>query len=211
MTSDIFNPPWPRPSMTDIKEQLRNQLGWIDHALARKAADHIAALKTHIQRLEHQLSVAREAFEPSTIRRNPAMIDPRFAAQQGEALDAANAKIASLEAAIRTTDEAHERKLATLASFTAALEAKIAEQAREIEKVEEECHYLNVRHTIKSEHLTAALARIETMGKALEPFAREAERYDPPEDDDDHHVWDCNSSELTVGNLRRARAAENEK
>ena len=174
------------------------------------------------------------------------MIDPRFAAQQGEALDAANAKIASLEAAIRTTDEAHERKLATLASFTAALEAKIAEQAREIEKwksnrwtwcvtarergadlaaalsriaeqareiekVEEECHYLNVRHTIKSEHLTAALARIETMGKALEPFAREAERYDPPEDDDDHHVWDCNSSELTVGNLRRARAAENEK
>jgi uncharacterized iron-regulated protein len=43
--------------------------------------------------------------------------------------------IASLEEAIRTTDEAHERKLAAVASFTASLEAKtetMEEKARTV-------------------------------------------------------------------------------
>lgn len=43
--------------------------------------------------------------------------------------------------------------------------------------------------------------------EALKPFAEEAFRYDPPENDDDNRVWDCR---LTVGDLRRA-AAELEK
>jgi hypothetical protein len=38
----------------------------------------------------------------------------------------------------------------------------------------------------------------------LKPFAVEAARYDFPEEEDDHRLWDVL---LTVGDLRRARAA----
>jgi hypothetical protein len=44
------------------------------------------------------------------------------------------------------------------------------------------------------------------MVEALEPFARLAGKYDPPEGDDDHTTW-CQTALPTLGDLRRARAA----
>lgn len=45
--------------------------------------------------------------------------------------------------------------------------------------------------------------QLSTAREALEPFAKEAFRYDPPEGDDDFKAW---SSEFTIGQLRRAAA-----
>lgn len=50
----------------------------------------------------------------------------------------------------------------------------------------------------------AAEARVKVLEKELEPFAKEAERYEPDEGDDDQIAW---ASDFTIGLLRRARAA----
>ena len=49
-----------------------------------------------------------------------------------------------------------------------------------------------------------AEAELARTREALEPFSKEADRYDPPENDDKSPVWQCR---LTLGDLRRARAA----
>jgi len=41
--------------------------------------------------------------------------------------------------------------------------------------------------------------------RALEPFAKQADRYDPVEGDDDHPLWGAHT--LTIGDVRRARSA----
>lgn len=46
--------------------------------------------------------------------------------------------------------------------------------------------------------------QLSTAREALEPFAKEAFRYEPPEGDDDMNAWD---SRFTIGQLRRAAAA----
>ena len=45
---------------------------------------------------------------------------------------------------------------------------------------------------------------IEVAARALEPFAEQASRYDPDEDDGDQMAWD---SRFTVTHLRNAREA----
>jgi hypothetical protein len=51
------------------------------------------------------------------------------------------------------------------------------------------------------ERLRARVAELEGL---LSTLSAEADRYDPPEGDDDHLAWD---SRLTIGHLRKARAA----
>jgi len=46
--------------------------------------------------------------------------------------------------------------------------------------------------------------QLKTAREALEPFAKEAFRYEPPEGDDDMNAWD---SQFTIGQLRSAAAA----
>lgn len=47
-------------------------------------------------------------------------------------------------------------------------------------------------------------ALIERLAKALEPFAKEAGKFDPVENDDHFLTW---GTTFTVGDLRAARAA----
>lgn len=60
---------------------------------------------------------------------------------------------------------------------------------------------------------TSELARLRAEGeakdRALKPFADEADRYDPPENDDDQPLWDVRGSALCLRDLRAARAAMN--
>lgn len=56
----------------------------------------------------------------------------------------------------------------------------------------------------------ALRARVETLEGALNPFADEADRYDPVEDDDQQQLW-LADSDLCIGHLRAARAALKEK
>ena len=51
------------------------------------------------------------------------------------------------------------------------------------------------------ERLRARVAELEGL---LRPLSVEADRYDPPEGDDDHLAW---GSVLTIGHLRKTRAA----
>lgn len=48
------------------------------------------------------------------------------------------------------------------------------------------------------------ITEIERLQAALKPFAKEADRYDPDEGDDDRPAWD---TQFTIGVFRRARAA----
>jgi hypothetical protein len=54
------------------------------------------------------------------------------------------------------------------------------------------------------EDIKNAARIIEALAEALEPFARDADGYDPDEGDSELLVWD---SKTTIGDLRRARAA----
>jgi hypothetical protein len=47
-------------------------------------------------------------------------------------------------------------------------------------------------------------ARVEVLEGLLSPLSAEADRYDPPEGDDDHLAW---GSVLRIGHLRKTRAA----
>jgi hypothetical protein len=47
-------------------------------------------------------------------------------------------------------------------------------------------------------------ARVAVLEGLLSPLSAEADRYDPPEGDDDHLAW---GSVLTIGHLRKTRAA----
>jgi hypothetical protein len=51
-----------------------------------------------------------------------------------------------------------------------------------------------------------SLTDIAEVKAALEPFAKEADRYDPDEGDDGQFAW-ANSGGVTIGMLRRAREA----
>lgn len=53
--------------------------------------------------------------------------------------------------------------------------------------------------------ITALRERVEKLEAALRPFAEEAARYEPPEGDDEQLLW--GEFKLTIGSLRRARAA----
>jgi hypothetical protein len=53
--------------------------------------------------------------------------------------------------------------------------------------------------------MLAAAPEPPAIVEALEPFARLADCYDPPEGDDDHSCWD-QAAQPTLGDLRRARA-----
>ncbi len=52
--------------------------------------------------------------------------------------------------------------------------------------------------------MTPKQAAFEAMMEALEPFAFEAQNYEPDEGDDNDTAWD---SDFKVGQLRRAAAA----
>lgn len=52
-------------------------------------------------------------------------------------------------------------------------------------------------------------ATIKRMDDALKPFAELADRYDPPDGDDDDMAWEATACP-TVGQLRAARAARKE-
>lgn len=96
------------------------------------------------------------------------------------------------------------------------------EAAEEIERLrymhEDMCHVAGekigeIERLIKEREIErkmfiAAIARhleeIERLRRALEPFAKQAERYEPNEGDEDYRAWD---SLFKIGDLRRARQA----
>ena len=53
----------------------------------------------------------------------------------------------------------------------------------------------------------AALARESALRAVLQPFSDRADAYDPEEDDDHHFDWSRDSGQITLGQLRNARAA----
>ena len=58
-----------------------------------------------------------------------------------------------------------------------------------------------------SESLVTELReKVERLTKALEPFAKRAERYDPDEADDGEPDWSTASPSIRIGDLRRARS-----
>jgi hypothetical protein len=58
---------------------------------------------------------------------------------------------------------------------------------------------------VPADRATAAEARVRELESGLKPFAQLADKYDPPEGDDDHTTWD-QTALATLGDLRRARA-----
>jgi len=68
---------------------------------------------------------------------------------------------------------------------------------RENQELREQCAF----HTSIIEELSNER---DGLRKALEPFAKEADIYDPPRGDDDHPAW---SRDFPIGMLRRARRA----
>lgn len=68
---------------------------------------------------------------------------------------------------------------------------------------------LRTAHKVGSDEaaaeITALRERVEKLEAALRPFAEEAARYEPPEGDDEQLLW--GEFKLTIGSLRRARAA----
>jgi len=55
--------------------------------------------------------------------------------------------------------------------------------------------------------LAASLAREAKLRDALAPFAARATAYDPIEGDNHHFDWSRDSGQITLGQLRHARAA----
>jgi hypothetical protein len=62
-------------------------------------------------------------------------------------------------------------------------------------------------YLVEGDHQANArlIAAAPEMADALEPFSREANSYDPDEDDSHIHIW--GDIKLTLGDLRAARAA----
>lgn len=60
----------------------------------------------------------------------------------------------------------------------------------------------------KAEHwaMNEAADLITALVEALQPFAQDANRYDPPENDDDDLLW-SSAGGTRIGDLRRARDA----
>ena len=63
----------------------------------------------------------------------------------------------------------------------------------------------NTRAEAAESRLTTALAALGEAREALEPFAKEAVKYDPDNGDGDMPPWDSHAV-LTIGDLRKARA-----
>ncbi len=104
--------------------------------------------------------------------------------------------IAEIEAALK------EEKLFYWHHF-AALIARIREQEKAMDLVAK-THLLQVKMECAERDAT-----IKRMDEALKPFAELADRYDPPEGDDDDMAWEATACP-TVGQLRAARAARKE-
>lgn len=90
-----------------------------------------------------------------------------------------------------------------------ALRAR-AEAAELREKSLLECNEINRKTLTKynAEHaakIAAKDAEIARMKDALKPFADRADRYDPPEHDDEDVDWDTSAPRLRVKHLRAAR------
>ena len=106
-------------------------------------------------------------------------------------------------------------KAARIAELEAALSAATAERdangreaftqrnlAQSHEKDAAHWRVLAEKHEAAREVAEAKAARLE---EALEPFAKHAGDYEPPEGDDDQRIW--GDWLPTIGDLRRARAA----
>lgn len=90
----------------------------------------------------------------------------------------------------------------TVLTLLSALEGAQADndvQARNIET-------LVNSNGVLAEESAALRSEVTRLREALEPFAKEAPKYDPPEGDDDHLPFGVN---ITIGNLRRARTEIN--
>lgn len=131
------------------------------------------------------------------------------------ALAAYQAKVGGLEGRI----EIDKETINNLYVHAKGLEAKVAALTAEIEALKAEtrqlgdasveteaaCHQL-ARDAINAEkRAEASEASAAALRTALEPFAKMADSYDPPEGDDDLPIWDTH--DLTIGHLRAARAA----
>jgi uncharacterized protein with von Willebrand factor type A (vWA) domain len=79
-----------------------------------------------------------------------------------------------------------------------------AAEAR-VKELEDECEAQCDRRLEQMERGNTAIRERDEARKALEPFAKQADRYDPVEGDDDHPLWGAHT--LTIGDVRRARSA----
>jgi hypothetical protein len=132
-------------------------------------------------------------------------IDARSLGRIADMLDAATAakpagemadKITRLGAALQN-EHAMECRLVVAEQRVAELQAKWdlrdADHIRVLRMADE--------LIVERDTARAALTAAEV---ALKPFADEADRYEPDEGDGDHPAWDTT---ITIGDLRRARAA----
>ena len=69
--------------------------------------------------------------------------------------------------------------------------------------LEERLARANEINTFLHERAESLIRERDEARKALEPFARQADRYDPLEGDDDHPLWGAH--QITIGEVRRAR------
>jgi hypothetical protein len=84
------------------------------------------------------------------------------------------------------------------------LTAESCEAADEIERLRQGRETMGNLWAREQEARHAAEAEIERLRAALEPFAKEADRYEPNEGDDDVRAW---GSSFPICYLRRARDA----
>ena len=79
---------------------------------------------------------------------------------------------------------------------------EIAGRLRNWVTTDDRCHLCP-----RDDDVIALLDERDRLRAALEPFAREADRYEPDEGDDRDRMWDTDGCTLRIGDLRRARAA----
>lgn len=70
--------------------------------------------------------------------------------------------------------------------------------------LEEQLTRANEINTFLYERVESLIHERDEARKALEPFAAQADRYDPLEGDDDHPLWGAH--QITIGEVRRARS-----
>lgn len=93
------------------------------------------------------------------------------------------------------------------AALTAAFEA-LEDESEEL-RIRLAGAFLNIgkaeaRATAAEATVTALQEKLAKAAEALEPFAKEADIYDPPSGDGAHAAW---SNDFSIGTLRRARTA----
>lgn len=145
------------------------------------------------------LAYSRDPFDPT--KNGPTYKDLEKAALELAREDtlASNERERSLSAQLAEAQELFDNAVEQIALLR---ESQVHKDLQAIMKA----HNETLARATASESEAAALReRVGVLEKALEPFAKTAEYYEPNEGDDADHLWGENN--LKIGDLRRARTA----